>query len=126
MFGSPELHEKFFSRIAADPSGCILWTGPTYEKGYGRCDGRRAHHVSWFIKHGYWPEYLMHSCDVRSCVKLDHLSEATNQENVDDMVAKDRHARGERNAFAKLTDEAVIEIRRICQEVVGAISGDRR
>ena len=48
--------------------------------------------------------------DVRRCVNPAHLFLATHDENMKDAKAKDRHARGERNHHAKLTDEQVKQI----------------
>lgn len=44
---------------------------------------RKAHRVSWRIKHGRWPTlYLDHLCRVRECVNPEHLEEVTHAENV--------------------------------------------
>lgn len=55
--------------------------------------------------------YLLHSCDNRRCIALHHLSEGSHQDNIQDMVNKNRHASGERIASSKLTRENVNTIR---------------
>lgn len=121
------LRTRFFNNIRSDPSGCVVWTGceNVAGGGYGRMSvGREngknvlalAHHVSWFLKYGYWPEKLMHTCDNPPCVKLSHLKMATTQENMADKVAKKRQLVGEQINRSKLTTDQVIEIRRLCAE----------
>ena len=54
---------------------------------------------------------VRHSCDNPSCCNPNHLNKGTHQDNKNDCVEKDRHARGERNRHAKLTEEQVKEIK---------------
>lgn len=118
-----DLTARFAARVGEQMlSGCILWTGNVHCKGYGtiNADNRRsqpllAHRVAWELAHGPVPEglHVLHRCDVRLCVNAaEHLFLGTIVDNNADMVAKDRHARGERNRHAKLTPELVREIRR--------------
>ena len=107
-------------RLAAKTTrvdGCWRWTGSKTPKGYGyiRGDARDSalllvHRVSWMLNNGPVPEGLcvLHSCDVRDCVRPDHLFLGTNQDNSSDMVAKGRSPRGERHGAAKLTDDNVM------------------
>ena len=87
-----ETHSRF---ILPEPnSGCWLWDGSAIPQGYGnvRHNGRSvlAHRLSWFLFHGYWPERLLHRCDVPACVNPGHLFEGTQSENMLDMVKKNR------------------------------------
>lgn len=100
----------------AGPNGCWVWTASRKERGYGQFYWRgkmhRAHRLAWvLIKGDPGKLEVAHTCDNRVCVNLDHLFLATHQENMADQVAKDRHTRGERNFWAKLTDAQVLEIR---------------
>lgn len=96
---------------------CHIHTGFVNRDGYGTetRDGKSylAHRLTWIDKHGYIPDKLcvLHKCDVPSCRNIDHLFLGTNKDNVDDKVAKRRHARGETNGRSKLTWNDVHEIR---------------
>lgn len=117
LHGSPE--ERFWSRIEYDPfGGCWLWSGAMSKKpGYGtlNVEGKTvgAHRFSWFIFQGPLNDndFVLHRCDIRACVNPAHLFLGTQKDNIADMVAKDRHARGERNAQAKLAARDIPEIR---------------
>jgi hypothetical protein len=86
----------------------------------------QAHVYSWEQAYGPAPEGLnvLHRCDNRRCVRPTHLWVGTHQDNVNDMVAKGRnyrhprkrreppgYARGVRCHTAKLSDDAIREIR---------------
>lgn len=121
-----------FVRKSTEPDGCWEWQGSTLH-GYGQFMWysripRGAHRVSWEMVYGPVPDglWVLHRCDNRPCVRLNHLFLGTSQDNTADMVAKgrgtigdrnpsrlypDRVVRGERHPFAKLTDAQVEEIR---------------
>ena len=67
------------------------------------------------MKHGEIPEgkVIRHSCDNRLCINADHLLIGTHQDNVNDKIRRNRHAKGEKIGTSKLTDEEVLEIREI-------------
>ena len=75
---------------------CDIWEGSKLPGGYGqlRVGGRTyyAHRIVWAQEHGAIPEGLvvMHSCDVPSCINIEHLSIGTVRDNALDMVAKGR------------------------------------
>lgn len=110
--------DRFWSKVNKS-SGCWEWIGAIhYKKGYGQfrlCGSmKQAHRVSWLIKHGEWPALCVcHSCDNRKCVNPDHLFLGTNQDNVNDRVAKNRsyRAAGEDSPAAKLKNGDIIKIR---------------
>jgi hypothetical protein len=105
----PPLSVRFWARV--DKNGpipdhhptigpCWLWTGGLAPNGYGRLepgDGetRYAHRISYKMHVGPIAAGMdcCHRCDVRACVRPDHLFEGTRRDNVQDMVAKGR-ARG--------------------------------
>jgi len=55
--------------------------------------------------------YVLHRCDIPSCVNPDHLFVGTQQDNVDDMVAKGRNTKGETVGNSRLTEKDVLAIR---------------
>ena len=78
-------------------TGCHLWCGTvTKSTGYGeiKVDGRKTtgHRATWIAHHGDVPAgmVIMHSCDNRLCVNLDHLSVGTRRDNSRDMTRKGR------------------------------------
>lgn len=131
----PEHAERFRRHVAAaGPDDCWLWTGRRDTHGYGRfvLHGKRrfAHRVAWALANGKDPSNLLvcHHCDNPRCVNPSHLFVGTQIDNIADMDAKGRRAPmpqpeptygphkarlGESNGSAKLTNEAVREIRRL-------------
>lgn len=129
--------ERFWSRVdKTAPDGCWLWTGPTTHRGHGRISwfgsNTTTHKLSWIFHFGVIPNglWVLHNCptiDRPHCVNPDHLYLGTQADNVRDAVAKqqmasgdahglrlhpERAARGERHGRAKLTETAVMAIRR--------------
>jgi len=123
--GPGPVEPRFWRRVNKTPT-CWLWTGAFYTTGYGvmRVAGRnvRAHRVSWELEHGPIPDGLqvLHRCDVRACVRPDHLSLGTHADNVADRDNKGRQPRGELNGLAKLTQEQVRAMR--AEYAAGGIS----
>lgn len=112
--------ESFFIKTA--PDQCWIWNGGKTLQGYGcftvcHKESVLAHRFSWELTNGKIPDgkIIMHSCDNPSCVNSKHLSLETTQENIQDMVSKDRHKktvlRGIFNGRSKLTEPQVQEIR---------------
>jgi len=110
---------RFLEKTQPEPnSGCLLWLGPTKDNGYGVCSfgfykNGYAHRFAWEMARGPIPGglFVLHRCDTRCCVNVDHLFLGTHAENMADMVAKGRGVRGERVKNAKLTRAAVEDIR---------------
>jgi hypothetical protein len=140
------LPERFWASVLKTEH-CWLWIGHIDHKGYGEFTlevGRksRAHRFAYELSFGLILPGLhcLHTCDVRHCVRPDHLFLGTQGDNMRDMVRKGRdyqHAnperilrgdkhparlhperlpRGEQHVSAKLKESQVREIRRLHTE----------
>ena len=118
-----EVLERFESKFMIEPnSGCWLWeAGETNGYGCFYWSGQsvRAHRASYELYIGIIPDCLLvlHHCDTPMCVNPDHLFIGTNDDNMADQVSKNRHAAGEKNGMAKLTETQVEEISQSGQAV---------
>jgi hypothetical protein len=117
------LNTNYDGRVVSSELGpCHEWTGTLSPKGYGviRVGGRRGrnllvHRISYLEQIGEIPDdtpCVLHRCDNPPCWRKEHLFLGTKSTNSSDMVAKQRHARGERAAAAKLTNEDILAIRK--------------
>jgi len=105
------LAERFWPKVQKS-DGCWIWLGKT-NKGYGVVIVRShrvatylgAHRVAWELAHGPIGDGLCvcHRCDNPQCVRPDHLFLGSNADNLADMRAKGRHARGPGRGAKKLT-----------------------
>lgn len=116
------LDQRVWPRVVKG-DGCWLWTNETNGVGYGRIRPIRGgkwayvHRLVWEWTNGPIPDKrcVLHHCDVRNCVRPDHLFIGTKRQNTADMMGKGRFRngsalrRGERRA--KLTPEQALEIR---------------
>jgi len=86
---------RFWKRVEKTET-CWLWTGTRNSAGYGQLTGKlsarrcylRAHRVSFEIVNGPIPDGMLvdHICQVRSCVRPDHLRLATAKQNQEHRV----------------------------------------
>lgn len=90
-------HFYRFWRGVIVTDGCWLWTSHVVD-GYGsiRVHGRqmKVHRYSFAIHYGYLPANLkiLHTCDIRNCVRPTHLFVGTDGDNARDRSAKGRSA----------------------------------
>lgn len=115
--------ERLLSRLQHDPfGGCWLFDGYWMPAGYGQFymatgDPILAHRASWTLHMGPIPVDMnvLHKCDVPPCFRPDHLFLGTQQDNVDDMIAKGRKRwlvkQGDEHASSILTSAQVLDIR---------------
>jgi hypothetical protein len=137
------LQARFWPKVDKRPgdTACWIWTGSRDARGYGTINpgGRgasplRAPRVAlaWALGRPILDGMsALHRCDHPPCVRNDgprsHLYEGTPADNARDMAMKGRGTvgrpspvSGDRHVFAKLTDDAVRDIR--ARHAEGAIS----
>lgn len=127
---NPDWESRFWAKVdkSAGPAGCWIWTAGKDGAGYGifqlASRARKAHRVSFSIKHGREPTAaILHGCNNTSCCNPLHLREGTAAENARDRITHGTHTSGERHHSSFLTIKAADEIRRLYSagESVGSI-----
>ncbi len=127
------LDERFWSQVNKS-DGCWLWTGATDKDTYGVITIRppkrlvKAHRLSWALTHGPVADGLMvlHHCDTPRCVRPDHLFLGTHLDNKRDEILKGRQVSGSAHHSAKLTEQQIPEIRRLCRLGVSKVEIAKR
>lgn len=119
--GAPSPIEKRLEENSAGIPfcGCRIWLGSVNAGGYGTVGRNRrsmlAHRAAWEAAGRVIPKgmLVLHRCDVRSCINVDHLFIGTHLDNARDCINKgrDRKAIGSSNSAAKLTAAQVVAIR---------------
>jgi len=121
--------ERFWSKVdvkklddgSDDLDACMEWTAGKDKDGYGLFKiynkqlrkQFRAHRFIWECYNRPIPEslYVLHKCDNPSCVNPNHLWLGTNQDNVNDMVNKNRQKKGSGVGTSILSEDEVLEIK---------------
>lgn len=101
---------------SAQTDSCIIWPWGKNSNGYPAGPRRiPAHRLVCTIAHGqaFPGAHACHSCDTPACINQKHLRWGTTRENQQDSVKRNRSARGERSANAKLTEAQVKQIRAV-------------
>lgn len=110
------LLDWIYGHVTHDADECLIWPFVRDNNGYGGVlyEGRdnRAHRVMCILAHGEAPSNecdAAHSCGNGhlGCVNPRHLRWATRSENQMDKVKHGTDCRGEKHAFAKLTEADV-------------------
>lgn len=117
------MEERFWKNTdKRGPDDCWEWQSTRIRGTYGMLytgSGKKqvlAHRFSWELATGRPPgagKVIHHSCNNKGCVNPSHLVEGTQRDNVIAAHADGltRPARGSRHPHAKLTEDAVREIR---------------
>lgn len=87
--------ERFLQKVEVQTSGCHEWKSTIKRDGYGQFwlnKSIRAHIAAWKLFKGEVPTGMcvLHHCDNRKCVNLDHLYIGTQKDNVRDMHSRKR------------------------------------
>jgi len=113
--------DRFWKHVkkSKDPDGCWLWTASTSGGGYGTFNIGGgvmwpAHRFSYTRFVGPIPDslWVLHRCDVKGCVRPDHLFPGTPKDNTEDAAKKGILPSGERQWNHRLTWKAIVDIRR--------------
>lgn len=111
--GRPKSDERlrFLAKVRVMDSGCHEWQSNFSRGGYGKfhSEGKTApaHRVAYrLFKENPGSLHVLHRCDNRKCVNVDHLFLGEARDNVADMDAKKR-----RGTKSKLTYGDVEEIK---------------
>lgn len=101
--------EQYSRRIGS----CLVWTGAR-RNGYGclRIGGRKGKtiyvHRYLYEKHrglDVLNPCVLHKCDTRACIEIEHLYAGTKKDNTRDMLDRNPYVKGELSFLAKLTEE---------------------
>jgi hypothetical protein len=129
-----DIHQVFLSRIqkSPEPDGCWIYTEPRNSNGYGRIivnsRDTLAHIYSYqratgdFNTKGY---SICHKCNNPPCVNPNHLYKGGARENYWDSRAAGTAPIGETNGSAKVTNDDVLEMRRLFKKGVSVAEVSR-
>ena len=120
------IKEKIFLSIKINANGCWEWQKSRHKQGYGNLCYKRtvhlAHRISWIVFNGEINKEILvlHKCDNPPCCNPDHLFLGTDRDNIIDAFSKGRIERkkGEDHYNSKLTNEIVLEIKKLYKQGV--------
>lgn len=129
LYGDARMNGRLYRRKTIDYNitslGCFECTSHVVNRG-----GYTEYHFNnrKYLLHRYVyeecfgeiPEGMIvrHKCDNRLCINPEHLELGTHQDNMKDMVNRDRQCRGEKSPFAKLSEKDIPDIRILLQNGV--------
>lgn len=106
-----------------DENGCFILTShSTNSGGYAeiRIKGRttKVHRHIYEQCFGEIPNGLVvrHKCDNPSCINPEHLETGTHQENMQDMMLRNRQAKGSKKPASKLNEAQVVAIKKLVKQ----------
>lgn len=139
---SKKAQAKFLRYVLKIESGCWLWQAGKSSTGYGRVyldvRGESSHRIAYALFKSDVPKglWVLHTCDVPSCVNPDHLYLGTPKDNILDAMNRGRwrggtylhlhpersvlngnkvpRPKGEKHGMAKLRDQQVRDVRDLC------------
>lgn len=122
-----------FNYHAPGPFGddCVEWPGSINQDGYGCIKHSYttplAHRLSYELHHGPIEptDIIRHTCDNPPCVNPNHLVKGTTIDNVNDKISRGRMKVGSQTRSAKLTENEVLQIRKIGTTVPARVIAER-
>ena len=115
-----ELETRFWSKVnKKERDECWNWLAGGYKQdGYGRfglfgkCE--KSNRVAFYLTNGYFPDFVLHTCNNKLCCNPNHLYDGTRRDNVLDMMRagtfRSPLQKGEKHPQAKLKKKDVIRI----------------
>lgn len=112
------LSERLLNRrVINSETGCWEWHGHSLPSGYGLYTHKKktfiVHRLSYETFVGPIPDgmFVCHHCDNPRCFRPECLFLGTREDNTNDMLSKERQARGERVGVSKLVTKDIATIR---------------
>ena len=137
-----EVDKRFLSKIEKLDNGCWEWRAGGSGDGYGtfqimskadRSGGSskvQAHRASWEIHNGPIPDglFVCHHCDIKPCVNPAHLFLGTHQDNMADLVKKNRAKKTCRRGHPWSKENTIEGATggRMCRACTGKLHHERR
>ena len=113
------VEERFMSKILVDEkTNCWEYQAKHYYTGYAHF---KVNNKTWLAHRFAYETFVgniqdnlcvLHKCDNRKCVSPKHLFLGTRDENMKDMVKKNRQAKGVLNGRNKLSEIEVMQIKK--------------
>jgi hypothetical protein len=113
--------KKLIANSVPKQNGCLEWKGFLNKGRYGQTKilGKTelVHRVVWKLVYGEIPEGLcvLHSCDNRPCINIEHLFLGTKTDNNRDRDKKGRQAKGNKIWTNKLSEQDIQIIIKMAQ-----------
>lgn len=114
MMITNDVRKRFLEKIDMGKS-CWIWNGTIGSNGYGYIAIKRknvlAHRISFLIFEGeIGAKFVLHKCNVPSCVNPKHLYLGTQKENIADQINSGTFIYGSKHPLSKLTEDNVRKI----------------